>query len=273
MTIDLESIETNIQFRSDIVVDFRDSMGNDRSIIEAMLVSSDKDDISEYLEEKSMAGRIRYLMRNRHGTPFEHNAMKFRVEAPIFVFREWHRHRIGFSYNELSGRYSELPPMFYIPPKERPLIQIGKPGNYEYVMASEEEYNDLVKEMKNEAIIQYEMYKRKLQRGIAKEVARMSLGVNVYSKMYVTLNARSLMAFLSLRTKHPPYLERVDLIDVDSSRDWEGLDLWCKNENGAMFPSSPMYEINQAANQLEKCFKPLFPLTWEAFSMYGRVAP
>lgn len=257
-----EFVADKIAFRSDIDVQFRESMGSDKSVIEAMLVSSDKDEIAEFMKESSMSGRINYLMRNRHGTPFEHNALKFRVEAPIFVFREWHRHRIGFSYNEQSGRYSELPPMFYVPPPERPLVQVGKPGNYEYEMAGDESYEWIVEDMKEEASEQYYRYWRKLKWGIAKEVARMSLGVNIYSKMYVTCNARSLMAFLSLRTKYPAFWKRD-----------ESTDLFEKNVGGAMFPSSPMYEINQAADKMEKHFQRLFPLTHAAFNDYGRVAP
>ena len=71
-------------------------------------------------------------MRDRHGSPFEHNSMTFYVQAPIFVFREFMRHRIA-SYNEESGRYRELRPVFYVPGPERKLTQIGKPGAYEFV--------------------------------------------------------------------------------------------------------------------------------------------
>jgi thymidylate synthase (FAD) len=192
---------TDVIFRHDVVARNKDHMGGDESIIEAMLVSSDKDQlVEEMLDIPKTEGRIRFLMRKKHGTPFEHNALKFYVEAPIFVFREWHRHRIGWSYNEQSGRYSELPPMFYIPPLNRPLKQVGKPGNYTYVPGTQEEYMWLQHDMRNQAISQYISYQERLKRGIAKEVARMSLGVNIYSKMYATCNARSLMAFLELRT-------------------------------------------------------------------------
>jgi thymidylate synthase (FAD) len=238
---------TDITFRSDIVTRGRDSMGGDESIIEAMLVSSDKDHlVQEMLEIPKTEGRIRFLMRKRHGTPFEHNALKFYVEAPIFVFREWHRHRISWSYNEQSGRYSELPPMFYLPPRERPLLQVGKPGDYHYIPGDEELYIWLVNDMQYEARMQYASYKERLKRNIAKEVARMSLGVNIYSKMYATCNARSLMAFLSLRTNEP---ER------------------------STYPSTPMWEIEAAARLTEDFFGTLFPITYKAFNDFGRVCP
>lgn len=236
----------DLTFRSDIVAHGKDNMGGDESVIEAMLVSSDKDQlVNEMLEIPKTEGRIRFLMRKRHGTPFEHNAMKFYVEAPIFVFREWHRHRIGWSYNEQSGRYSELPPMFYVPPPERPLIQEGKPGDYHYVPGDEGMYTWLSNDIKSQAKSQYESYQRRLEMGIAKEVARMSLGVNIYSKMYATCNARSLMAFLSLRTNDPK----------------------------SAYPSTPMWEIEAAARLTEEFFCKLFPLTYNAFDSFGRVCP
>lgn len=237
---------TDITFRSDIVARGKDNMGGDESIIEAMLVSSDKDHlVQEMLEIPKTEGRIRFLMRKRHGTPFEHNAMKFYVEAPIFVFREWHRHRIGWSYNEQSGRYSELPPMFYLPPPERPLVQVGKPGDYHYEPGHSTIYRWLYFDMIEQAQNQYNSYQKRLTKGIAKEVARMSLGVNIYSKMYATCNARSLMAFLSLRT----------------------------NEPESTFPSTPMWEIEQAARLTEDFFAELFPITYKAFNDFGRVCP
>lgn len=237
---------TDITFRSDIVARHKDHMGGDESIIEAMLVSSDKDHlVEEMLEIPKTEGRIKFLMRKRHGTPFEHNALKFYVEAPIFVFREWHRHRIGWSYNEQSGRYSELPPMFYIPPRERPLMQVGKPGDYHYEPGTQGLYNWLVTDMERQAESQYASYQDRLANGIAKEVARMSLGVNIYSKMYATCNARSLMAFLSLRT----------------------------NEPESAYPSTPMWEIEQAARMTEDVFSQLFPITYNAFNEFGRVCP
>ncbi len=184
-------------------------------------------------------------MKNRHGTPFEHAALKFYVEAPLFVFREWHRHRIGWSYNERSGRYSQLSAEYYIPGPDRPMVQIGKPGAYEFVTGSTEDYMWLVKDMQEEAVENYARYESRLERGIAKEVARMSLGLNIYSAMFATCNPRSLMAFLSLRTK-----------ELDSK-----------------FPSYPMWEIEMCARSAEQALESLFPLTYKAFNENGRVCP
>src|SRR5699024_5671345 len=84
-------------------------------------------------------GLIRFLMRDRHGSPFEHNSFTFYVEAPIFVFREFMRHRTA-SYNEESGRYREMRPVFYVPSADRNLIQIGKPGAYVFEPGTEEQH-------------------------------------------------------------------------------------------------------------------------------------
>lgn len=258
----------DLTFRSDVVARLRDNMGGDESIIEAMLVSSDKDQlIAEMMEIPKTEGRIRFLMKKRHGTPFEHNALKFYVEVPIFVIREWHRHRIGWSYNEQSGRYSELPPMFYVPPPQRPLVQVGKPGDYKYVPGDDTQ-QALVRTSIDIACRQaYECYQAMLDAGIAREVARMVLPVNIYTKMYATCNARSLMAFLSLRTEHEAYLKE---LGHDHLGDFE---LYQKVEGGAMFPSTPMWEIAYAAQLTENVFASLFPLTHKAFCDFGRVCP
>ena len=145
-------------------------------------------------------GLINYLMRDRHGSPFEHNSMTFYVQAPIFVFREFMRHRIA-SYNEESGRYRELRPVFYVPGPERRLVQIGKPGAYDFIDGTPEQTALAVEEGKRIATAAYESYQRMLAAGIAREVARTVLPLSLYSSMYVTMNARALMNFLSLRTK------------------------------------------------------------------------
>jgi thymidylate synthase (FAD) len=155
------------------------------------------------------------------------------------------RHRIGFSYNEESGRYRELQPVFYIPAEDRKLVQEGRPGKYVFVEGTEEqktEVRDLLMENSNEC---YWMYRTLLDAGVAKEVARMALPLNIYSSMYVTCNARSLMHFLGLRTTHPQ----------------------------AKVPSFPQREIEMVAEQMEARWAEKMPLTYAAFNANGRVAP
>lgn len=190
------------------------------------------------------SGLINFLMRDRHGSPFEHNSMTFYVQAPIFVFREFMRHRIA-SYNEESGRYRELRPVFYVPGPQRRLVQQGKPGAYEFVEGSPEQL-ELVQQQTRQVCEQaYAAYQRMLDAGVAREVARIVLPLTIYSSMYVTVNARSLMNFLSLRTKHPE----------------------------SAFPSYPQREIEMCAEQMEDAWRELMPLTHQAFVTNGRVAP
>jgi thymidylate synthase (FAD) len=170
--------------------------------------------------------------------------MTFFISAPIFVFREFMRHRIA-SYNEESGRYRELKPVFYIPNQARNLIQIGKTGAYEFVPGTDEQFNVTVDAMKSAYTVAYDSYKTMLDAGIAREVARAVLPVATYSSMYVTMNARALMNFLSLRT----------------------------SREGSHFPSYPQREIEMVAEKMEAEFAKLMPLTYAAFEKSGRVAP
>ena len=115
-------------------------------------------------------GLINYLARERHGSPFEHTSMTFFISAPIFVFREFMRHRIA-SYNEESGRYRELRPNFYVPAKERKLVQIGKAGSYTFIDGTDEQYEITVAAIKESCTVAYESYKKMLDAG-GKNVAK-----------------------------------------------------------------------------------------------------
>lgn len=235
-------LEYAITFKTDVDVELMRYMGNDESIVQAMLVSTQGVDSQE---AEASQGRINFLMKNRHGTPFEHGSMTFFIAAPIFVFREFHRHRIGWSYNEVSGRYSELEPVFYVPGEGRNIVQVGKPGHYEYVPGTITQWSIVRDTIEDSSISSYEYYQELLAQGIAKEVARMCLPVNIFSSMYATCNPRSLMAFLSLRTKR----------------------------EDSMFPSYPQREIEMVAEKLEREFARLFPMTYRAFCENGRVSP
>lgn len=220
--------------------------GGDASVLASMLVSTQGDESLAQLaaDPEEGAGRIRFLMKNRHGTPFEHNQFTFFVRAGIFVFREFHRHRIGWSYNEESGRYKQLAPIFYVPGIERPLRQVGKAGAYEMV-AAPELHPELVLQLTAAYEDAYDRYQLLLEMGVAKEVARLVLPVGINSSMYATCNARSLMSFLSLRT----------------------------HESEAAFPSKPQYEIEQVARIFEGWLEEHMPITYAAFNDFGRVAP
>jgi thymidylate synthase (FAD) len=238
-----------IQFRSDMTVELVRASAHDSDVLFAARVSTQGEQTLENAAAGTDAtdrdrGLINYLMRDRHGSPFEHNSMTFYVQAPIFVFREFMRHRIA-SYNEESGRYRELLPVFYVPGPERRLVQVGKPGAYDFVEGTASQTALAVSEGERVATLAYESYQRMLDAGIAREVARMVLPLSIYSSMYVTVNARSLMNFLSLRTKHPE----------------------------STFPSFPQREIELVAEQMESAWATLMPLTHAAFAQNGRVAP
>src|SRR5262245_43154499 len=127
-----ETMETTeLTFTDKMHVEFIDHVGSDVDIARAAWVSTMGERADEG-DPKRVGGLINMLMRDRHGSPFEQGLMRFRVSAPIVVFREHMRHRIA-SYNEMSGRYTEMKPEFYVPGVGRPLIQQGKPGAYTFM--------------------------------------------------------------------------------------------------------------------------------------------
>ena len=236
----------DITFRSNMAVELVKHAASDADVIWAARVSTKGEqslaDVNADAERS--AGLINFLMRDRHGTPFEHSSMTFYVNAPIFVFREFMRHRT-FSYNEESGRYRKLDPVFYVPGNDRKLVQSGKPGAYTFTSGSPEQHALVTKTIESSCRQSYESYLEMLEAGVAREVARSVLPVGLYSSMYATCNARALMNFLSLRVTHP-----------DSA-----------------FPSFPQREIEMVAEQMETLWARLMPLTHAAFERNGRVCP
>jgi len=235
-----------IIFRDDMSVELVKSSASDADVIWAARVSTAGDKSLEDVgaDAAKSEGLINYLARERHGSPFEHTSMTFFISAPIFVFREFMRHRIA-SYNEESGRYRELKPVFYIPSKERKLVQIGKAGAYTFVDGTLEQFEITVAAIKETCNLAYANYQKMLEAGVAREVARAVLPVTLYSSMYVTMNARALMNFLSLRTAR----------------------------EGSHFPSYPQREIEMVAEKMEAHFAKLMPITYGAFQKSGRIAP
>lgn len=237
------------EFRSDMTVELIRAAARDADVLFAARVSTAGEQTLEgALSDEGTTGRdrglINYLMRDRHGSPFEHNSMTFYVRAPIFVFREFMRHRIA-SYNEESGRYRELGAVFYVPDRQRNLVQVGKPGAYEFLPGTDEQHDLVDSSVRAQSVAAYAAYRSMLDAGVAREVARIVLPLNLYSSMYVTMNARSLMNFVSLRTKHPE----------------------------ARVPSFPQREIELVAEAMEAQWATLMPQTHAAFTANGRVAP
>ena len=235
-----------VTFRSDVTVELVRASAQDVDVLFAARVSTQGEQSLAQLDAdpQRSTGLINYLMRDRHGTPFEHNSMTFYVQAPIFVFREFMRHRMA-SYNEESGRYRQLQPVFYVPGPDRRLRQVGKPGAYRFLEGTPEQFELVQAETRRICEEAYAAYQRLLEAGVAREVARIVLPLTIYSSMYVTMNARSLMNFLSLRTAR----------------------------EDSQFPSFPQREIEMCAEGMEEIWAGLMPITHAAFEANGRVAP
>jgi thymidylate synthase (FAD) len=201
---------------------------SDLDVARAAWVSNYGEDAREK-DGQRVKGLINYLYREKHMSPFEHGSFTFFVDTTIFVAREFMRHRTG-SYNETSGRYMELPPRFYVPSPERPLIQQGKVGNYTFVPGSEEQYEMVVNEFADAYEEDWARYQRLLAAGIAKEVARDILPVGIFTQFYVTMNPRNVMQFLNLRTA-----------------------------------PNALYEIREVADQIEAIFAEAMPYTFDAY--------
>lgn len=247
-----------IKFTSEITVEEIQHVGSDAVVVAAARVSTKGWDS---VPDGESYGLIRYLMKHRHGSVFEHGSLTVRVHAPIFVWREWHRHRIGFAYsdygldadmwqsfNEESGRYRQLEPVFYLPPRDRPMMKVDdwKPGRPKFLHCeSDNVFKAVCRNLRSVYGIAYDLYCDNLSLGIDPGLARGCLPVGIYSSCYVTCNPRSAMAFLSLRTHEP------------TARD----------------VSYPLYEIEAAARKLEAIFASCWPLTYKAWDECGRVAP
>jgi thymidylate synthase (FAD) len=174
---------------------------------------------------------LRYLWEHKHYSPFEFGGITVEVQAPIFVFREWHRHRTQ-SYNELSARYTELPDLFYAPSIERLMAgkqsSKNKQGSEEGIPEQEASYLQFVIQSTQEKCrIEYENL---LRLGVSRELARLVIPVSQYSRMRASANLRNWLAFVSLR-------------QVEGAQ----------------------WEIRQYANVVGEIIKQRFPRTWELF--------
>jgi thymidylate synthase (FAD) len=210
------------------------AMADDLSVVNAARVSFGAR--REAMEERD-AGLVRFLMRERHGTPFEHNAFRFHVACPMFVAREWFRHRVG-SFNERSARYSEMPDQFYVPAAEDVRTQVGKPGSYRFDPVDPDVAERARASLDAAYRAAYAAYRELLDEGVAKEVARAVLPVGLYTEFYWTVNARALMNFISLRAAE-----------------------------------TAQREIQRYADAVETLFRSHMPVTHAAFVANDRIAP
>ena len=211
-----------------------DVMAGDLSVVNSARVSFGR---RKTEMDESDEGLIRFLMRDRHGTPFEHNAFRFHIRAPIFVAREWFRHRVG-SFNEFSMRYARATDDFYVPEEDDVRTQVGKPGAYSFEPVSPELAEQTRQELRAVYEQAYETYERLVEAGVARELARAVMPVGAYTEFYWTVNARALMNFVALRAHE-----------------------------------SAQREIRRYAEAVETFFAEAMPVTHAAFVANDRVAP
>lgn len=201
-----------------------DFMGGDLAVVQAARVSFGKSVNDDERDRKL----VHFLLANHHETPFEHSVFKFHIKCPIFVARQWFRHRMA-SYNEISGRYTAMREEFHLPEN----LRTQKSRNYQYELL-EPRTNDALKE-KITAFYEssYALYQELLTSGVAKEHARLVLPLSLFTQFYWTVNARSLQNFLYLRLE----------------------------EHAQM-------EIRQYANAIAEIYLEKMPWTYEAFHKY-----
>lgn len=215
-----------------------ESWGSDERIIEAARMSTAKGFLGWGPKDDGSAGDeklLRFLWENDHATPFEMAGLTFEVQAPIFVFREWHRHRVPFGYNELSARYTPMPDVNYVPDLERCLL--GSDGKNKQAgtireagVLNEGTAQDWQAELRDFYTMAEDLYQRGLKAGLPKELARVVVPVGRYSRMRATGNLRGWLGFLRLR----------------------------------MAPNA-QWEIRQYANAVGACIAERFPRTWQLF--------
>jgi thymidylate synthase (FAD) len=211
-----------------------DAMADDLSVVNSARVS-----FGRRVLEMSDAdvGLIKFLMRDQHGTPFEHNSFRFHVRCPLFVAREWFRHRVG-SFNEFSMRYARATDDFYVPEPDDVRSQVGKPGAYSFEPVDAELAETTREELRAVYEHAYETYERLVEQGVARELARAVIPVGAYTEFYWTVNARALMNFVSLRA-------------ADTAQ----------------------REIRRYADAVEALFAEKMPITHAAFVANDRTAP
>lgn len=208
---------------------------SDLSVVNAARVSfGTKKDILDDAD----VGLINFLMKNKHGTPFEHNFFRFHIKTPIFVAREWFRHRIG-SFNEFSMRYAIPNLDFYLPEPDKFRTQVGKPGSYTFEQIDNDNGQVEFMRLAMNDVCSYaqQTYEQLIEAGVAKELARIVLPVNTYTEFYWSVNARSILNFLALRNA-----------------------------------PEAMLEIREYAEAIESIFAKGMPITYQCFVNNGRVA-
>jgi len=168
----------------------------DASIVQAARVSYSNGTTHKNTDENL----VKYLFKNKHTTPFEMVQFKFHVAAPIFVVRQWQRHRMS-TYNEMSGRYSMMPDTFWKPERFRKQSKTNKQGSSDEPMDSTLN-NELLLEYSAHMDRSYTFYKKLLDHGVSREIARTVLPLSINTQFYWKIDLHNLLRFISLRNDH-----------------------------------------------------------------------
>lgn len=232
------------EFRSDVKAVLMDSMGGEGSIVRRARVSTEgagSVEIPTKILEGSDLGLLKWLYRHKHGTPFEGVEFEWYFEVPVFVSRQIVKHRLS-SINEESGRYREMGGVFWVEPEDRPMVQVGKTGDYIFEQGRPDQLEAMQSLEKMTAEAAWTNYQKALAYGIAKENARKILPFTIYTSMYFKANLRSMLNFCSLR------------------KDW-GPD--------ATHPSKAQFEIALLTDQIAEVIKAKLPNVWDSFVESG----
>lgn len=186
----------NIELVNETTVHHIQNNISDDMVALAAWVSHDTDDDERLKDTARVDGLIKFLMKNKHMSPFEHGSLTVKVDVPLFVRSEWHRHRTQ-SFNEVSGRYTEMKPRFWAGKQTR--IQQGKPGDYYFIDGTNDQYALYLQGKRRMAEVSWEIYQERLGAGIAKEQAREDLPLSLMTQFYATSNLRNWLHFLELR--------------------------------------------------------------------------
>tara|TARA_B100001093_G_scaffold520479_1_gene616492 strand:- start:5657 stop:6502 length:846 start_codon:yes stop_codon:yes gene_type:complete len=180
---------------------------------------------------------INYLYKHKHTSPFEMVKFKFHVKAPIFVVRQWFRHRMG-NYNEISGRYSELKEDIYIPDKVSSQSKLNKQlsADDNLLKSSNETLKNLLLNTTEYNKLQYSTYENLMKEGVSREIARINLPLSLYTEFYFSIDLHNLLNFIKLRNS-----------------------------------KNAQYEIKEYASAIQTIIEPLCPITMKAFNNYKNI--
>ena len=216
-----------INIRSTFDVELVQCMGSDEMVARAARVSTGRDQITQ----EKIVGLIGYLARERHTSPFESCTATVRITAPLFVVQQVLRHRT-FSYSQLSHRYTEASPEFYVPAPERPLSNQGSSAHPDLQHDPEIPYSAVLSAHEAGFKDAWSSYQELIGMGVANEVARNVLPASIYTSLYMTGNLLNWIKFLKLR-------------------------------NGS--EGHPQFEIAEVANEIERQLTEKYPITMKAW--------